>query len=328
MAQLNLILVSLLFLTLFLHSRPTHAQLSRHHYKNSCPNVENIVREAVKKKFHQTFTTVPATLRLFFHDCFVQGCDGSILVSSTPHNRAERDHPDNLSLAGDGFDTVIQAKAAVDAVPLCQNKVSCADILAMATRDVIALAGGPYYEVELGRFDGLRSKDSDVNGKLPEPGFNLNQLNTLFKHHGLTQTEMIALSGAHTVGFSHCNKFTNRVYNFKTTSRVDPTLDLKYAAQLKSMCPRNVDPRVAVDMDPVTPHAFDNVYFKNLQKGKGLFTSDQVLFTDSRSKAAVNAFASSNKIFHANFVAAMTKLGRVGVKNSHNGNIRTDCSVI
>jgi len=42
-------------------------------------------------------------------------------------------------LAGDGFDTVIQAKAAVDAVPLCQNKVSCADILAMATRDVIAL---------------------------------------------------------------------------------------------------------------------------------------------------------------------------------------------
>jgi len=68
-----------------------------------------------------------------------QGCDGSILVSSTPHNRAERDHPDNLSLAGDGFDTVIQAKAAVDAVPLCMNKVSCADILAMATRDVIAL---------------------------------------------------------------------------------------------------------------------------------------------------------------------------------------------
>ena len=118
------------------------------------------------------------------------------------------------------------------------------------------------------------------------------------------------------------------MYNFKTTSRVDPTLDLKYAAQLKLMCPRDVDPRVAVDMDPITPHAFDNVYFKNLQKGKGLFTSDQVLFTDSRSKAAVNAFASSNKIFRANFVAAMTKLGRVGVKNSHNGNIRTDCSVI
>ncbi|XP_027361046.1 peroxidase 51 [Abrus precatorius] len=328
MAQLNLILVWLLFISLCLYSCPTSAQLSRHHYAKTCPNVENIVRAAVKKKFHQTFVTVPATIRLFFHDCFVQGCDASVLVASKGNNKAEKDHPDNLSLAGDGFDTVIKAKAAVDAVPLCRNKVSCADILAMATRDVIALAGGPFYEVELGRFDGLRSKASDVNGRLPQPGFNLNQLNSLFAANGLTQTEMIALSGAHTVGFSHCNKFFNRVYNFNGKSRVDPTLNLKYAAELKSMCPRNVDPRIAIDMDPTTPRAFDNVYFKNLQQGKGLFSSDQVLFTDSRSKATVNAFASNSKIFHANFAAAMTKLGRVGVKNAQNGNIRTDCSVI
>lgn len=58
---------------------------------------------------------------------------------STGNNKAEKDHPDNLSLAGDGFDTVIKAKAAVDANPSCRNKVSCADILAMATRDVVAL---------------------------------------------------------------------------------------------------------------------------------------------------------------------------------------------
>ncbi|KAE9613062.1 hypothetical protein Lal_00027654 [Lupinus albus] len=328
MGQLSLIFVWLLFLSLCFNSCPTSAQLSRHHYAKICPNVENIVREAVKKKFQQTFVTVPATLRLFFHDCFVQGCDASVLVQSTANNRAEKDHPDNLSLAGDGFDTVNKAKAAVDAVPICQNKVSCADILAMATRDVIALAGGPFYEVELGRFDGLRSKDSDVSGRLPQPDFNLNQLNSLFKANGLTQTEMIALSGAHTVGFSHCSKFTNRVYNFKSPSRVDPTLDLQYATELKSMCPRDVDPRIAVNMDPITPRAFDNVYFKNLQKGKGLFTSDQVLFTDPRSKAAVNAFATNSKTFHANFVAAMTKLGRVGIKNAQNGNIRSDCSVI
>ncbi|XP_061338890.1 peroxidase 51-like [Gastrolobium bilobum] len=328
MAQLSLTIVWLLFLSLYLCACPTSAQLSRHHYATTCPNVENIVREAVKKKFHQTFLTVPATIRLFFHDCFVQGCDASLLVASTAHNKAEKDHPDNLSLAGDGFDTVIKAKEAVDAVPLCRNKVSCADILAMATRDVIALAGGPYYEVELGRFDGLRSKASDVHGRLPQPDFNLNQLNSLFAANGLTQTEMIALSGAHTVGFSHCNKFTDRVYDYKSKSRVDPTLNLQYAVELKAMCPRNVDPRIAINMDPTTPKKFDNVYFKNLQMGKGLFTSDQVLFTDRRSKASVNAFARDSKTFHANFVAAMTKLGRVGVKNARNGNIRTHCSVL
>lgn len=62
-----------------------------------------------------------------------------MIVASTPGNTAEKDHPDNLSLAGDGFDTVIKAKAAVDSNPRCRNKVSCADILALATRDVIQL---------------------------------------------------------------------------------------------------------------------------------------------------------------------------------------------
>lgn len=67
-----------------------------------------------------------------------QGCDASILIAS-PNNQAEKDHPDDISLAGDGFDTVIKAKAAVDSDPQCRNKVSCADILALATRDVVNL---------------------------------------------------------------------------------------------------------------------------------------------------------------------------------------------
>lgn len=58
---------------------------------------------------------------------------------ASPNGNAEKDHPDDISLAGDGFDTVIKAKAAVDNNPNCRNKVSCADILALATREVVAL---------------------------------------------------------------------------------------------------------------------------------------------------------------------------------------------
>ncbi|XP_039009386.1 peroxidase 50-like [Hibiscus syriacus] len=115
------------------------ANLRKNYYRKTCPNVENIVRDAVTKNFRQTFVTDPAKVRFFFHDCFVQGCDASAMIASSGGNKAEKDHPDNLSLAGDGFDTVIKAKEAGDAVPLCRNKVSCADILAMATRDAIAL---------------------------------------------------------------------------------------------------------------------------------------------------------------------------------------------
>lgn len=81
-------------------------------------------------------------------------------------------------------------------------------------------------------------------------------------------------------------------------------------------------------MDPTTPRTFDNVYYKNLQQGKGLFTSDQILFTDTRSRNTVNSFATNGNVFNANFITAMTKLGRIGVKTARNGKIRTDCSVL
>lgn len=317
------VLVSALLLPFFLTF--VAAQLSPNFYQNTCPNVESIVRQAVANKFQQTFVTVPATLRLFFHDCSVRGCDASIMIAS-PTNNAEKDHPDNLSLAGDGFDTVIKAKAAVDQNAQCRNKVSCADILALATRDVIVLAGGPSYTVELGRRDGRISTIASVQRKLPHPEFNLDQLNAMFASNGLTQRDMIALSGAHTLGFSHCNRFSKRIYNFSPKTPIDPTLNTQYALQLRQMCPLKVDPTIAINMDPTTPRIFDNAYFQNLRQGKGLFTSDQVLFTDTRSQATVNEFASSSTAFNNAFISAITKLGRVGVLTGTKGEIRIDCT--
>ncbi|GMI89521.1 hypothetical protein like AT4G30170 [Hibiscus trionum] len=315
----------LLHLTLSLSL--SHAKLGVDYYRNSCPDVESIVTSAVKAKLEQTFVTAPATLRLFFHDCFVRGCDASVMLASQ-NNRAEKDNPDDLSLAGDEFDTVIKAKAAVDSVPECRNKVSCADILALATRDVIALTGGPSYTVELGRLDGRISTRASVRHHLPHPDFNLDQLKAMFASHGLTLTDLVALSGAHTIGFSHCSQFSKRIYKFKSKSRIDPTINLPYARQLRQMCPEKVDPRMAIQMDPGTPQTFDNVYYINLQQGKGLFTSDQILFTDTRSRNIVNLFASNNTAFEEAFVAAITKLGRVGVKTGKHGEIRNDCSVV
>lgn len=134
---------------------------------------------------------------------------------------------------------------------------------------------------------------------------------------------MIALSGAHTIGASHCNRFADRLFS---SSGVDPSLNPAYAEQLKQSCPRNVDPSVVVQLDPTTPNTFDNVYYRNLVDGKGLFRSDEVLFTSSASKATVVGFANNGGQFNAAFVAAMRKLGRVGVKTGSAGEIRRDCS--
>ncbi|XP_073318146.1 peroxidase 16-like [Primulina huaijiensis] len=301
-------------------------RLSTNFYRNICPNVESLVRAAVETKFRQTFVTAPATLRLFFHDCFVRGCDASILLAS-PKGKAEKDHPDNLSLAGDGFDTVIKAKSAVDSIAHCRNKVSCADILALAARDAINLAGGPFYPVELGRRDGRISTMAGVQRKIPGPGFSLNHLISMFSRHKLHLTDLIALSGAHTIGFSHCGRFSHRIYNFSRSNSIDPTLNMAYAMQLRQTCPKNVDPRIAINMDPATSNTFDNAYYKNLIEGKGLFTSDQELFTDARSRATVNLFASNSAAFGDAFAQAMIKLGRIGVLTGKKGEIRIDCSM-
>lgn len=190
----------------------------------------------------------------------------------------------------------------------------------------LAQSGGPSYSVELGRRDGLISKASRVAGKLPEPAFGLNLLNSIFRKHNLTQTDMIALSGAHTVGFSHCSRVANRIYSFSNSSPVDPSLDPTYAQQLMKACPPNVDPTIAIDMDPNTPNTFDNIYYQNLIDGKGLFTSDQVLFSDPASRPTVANFAANTGNFEAAFATAMTKLGRVGVKTGSQGEIRRDCT--
>ncbi|KAJ4782722.1 Peroxidase [Rhynchospora pubera] len=85
---LVLLLVPLASLFLLLGS--TSAQLSVNYYSKTCPNAEEIVR----KEMIQILSVAPSFagpfLRLHFHDCFVRGCDGSVLLDSTPGNKAEK----------------------------------------------------------------------------------------------------------------------------------------------------------------------------------------------------------------------------------------------
>lgn len=50
-------------------------QLVENFYSFTCPSVEAVVQQVVTNKISQTFITIPATLRLFFHDCFVEVVD-------------------------------------------------------------------------------------------------------------------------------------------------------------------------------------------------------------------------------------------------------------
>ncbi|MCI35472.1 peroxidase 63-like, partial [Trifolium medium] len=57
----------------------------------------------------------------------------------------------------------------------CPGVVSCSDILATATRDLVVVVGGPFYELDFGRKDSVESKAIDAENKYPLPTMTMSQ---------------------------------------------------------------------------------------------------------------------------------------------------------
>jgi peroxidase len=98
-----------------------------------------------------------------------------------------------------------------------------------------------------------------------------------------------------------------------------------FANQLRGTCPAILNPNNFVFLDATTFATFDNGYYRSLQHGQGVLASDQLLYTDPRSRGMVNLFASNQGAFFNAFVNGMNKLGRIGVKTALDGEIRRDC---
>eukprot|EP00253_Pinus_taeda_P029491 PITA_29491 len=302
-------------------------------YDYSCPEAESTVFEVVRDAFLNRSEVAPGLIRMHFHDCFVRGCDGSILIDSTANNTAEKDSPvNNPSLHG--YDVIDRAKSRLETI--CPNTVSCADILAFAARDSAKLAS-PYqfplgWDVPAGRRDGIISLASEVATNIPAPTFNVSQLTQRFASKGLSQKDMVILSGAHSIGVSHCTSFVTRLYNFSTTIPTDPSLDPKYAALLKEKCPQGSPSNniTTVFMDIITPETLDNLYYDGLLNKHGLFTSDAALLTDPNTATVVDASAGSYNLrtWQQNFAAAMVNMGMIIELTGNEGQIRRKCSVI
>ncbi|GLJ19921.1 hypothetical protein SUGI_0360900 [Cryptomeria japonica] len=296
------------------------------YYRHTCPQAEKIVSQTVANAVKANPGVAAALIRMHFHDCFVRGCDGSILIDSTSGNSAEKDSPaNNPSLSG--YDIIDAAKSRIEAK--CPGVVSCADIVALAARDSAQQAGGLYWAVEGGRRDGRVSRASDIPGNLPPPSFDVNQLTQLFASKQLSQDEMVTLSGAHSIGVSHCSSFTaDRLYNFSGRGVQDPSMDPRYALQLKAKCPASSSSSsVVVPLDPLSPTNLDVKYYVDLQVKRGLLKSDQTLMTNDATSRLVKINAKYPTIWRKNFGRAMVKMGAIDVLTGSQGEIRKQCRV-
>ncbi|KAK1352722.1 Peroxidase [Heracleum sosnowskyi] len=233
--------------------------------------------------------TIPAAIiRLYFHDCFVRGCDASVLLKTTSSkNPSEQDSVANKGLRG--LDVIEKVKAKVEAE--CPGTVSCADILAFATRDSTYKAGGIYYNITSGRRDGTVSLESEVTQFLPPPFLDVPPMLQFFTNKSMSVIEMTALSGAHSIGLSQCSTFS-------------------------------------VDLDDVTPYRLDNQYHRNLKRNMGVLTSDQVLASSPLTADIMKKYIDNPEVWVKDFAEAMVHLGNLDVLTGTKGEIRNKCGTV
>ncbi|CAM0883282.1 unnamed protein product [Alopecurus aequalis] len=295
-------------------------------YNETCPSAEDLVLHEMRDIVHGDPTLGPALLRLLFHDCFVRGCDGSIMLKSRS-KKGERDAmPMSYTLRG--FDEVERIKAKLE--DECPMTVSCADIIIMAARDAVSLANGPWFPVETGRRDGKVSSCLDAKNDLAPPDANIVDLKTYFSVKSLSWKDLVVLSGSHTIGQAHCAAFAeDRLYNNSGHGVQDPSLNKTYAPDLRAKCeagkPRDM---TLVDMNPESPREFDLSYYRDVYNNKSLFVSDQALLNDKWTRDYVKRMATAETPheFFDDYAKAMINMGRMEVLTGDNGEIRKFCS--
>ncbi|GLJ25109.1 hypothetical protein SUGI_0480210 [Cryptomeria japonica] len=290
-------------------------------YNSTCAKLESIVKKRIKFYLKRDITQAAGLLRLHFHDCFVQGCDASVLLDGSASGPNEKNATPNLTLRAKAFEIINDIKKRVDKA--CGVIVSCADIIALAARDSIAGTGGPEYKVPLGRRDSRTfATINKTNKNIPKPQFNASTLIAAFAKKGLNISDLVALSGGHTIGMGHCTSFEGRLYPTQ-----DKTLDKSFAEKLIVTCPSTNYTNTTV-LDIRSPNVFDNKYYVDLLNRQGLFTSDQDLYTNSRTKQIVIDFALDQELFFQEFALAMTKMGQLSVITGNNGEVRSNCSAL
>ncbi|XP_027355065.1 putative L-ascorbate peroxidase 6 isoform X1 [Abrus precatorius] len=172
--------------------------------KQAVTNEYLLIKEEVRKVLSKG--KAAGVLRLVFHDAGTFDIDENTggMNGSIVH---ELGRPENAGLKK-SVKVLQKAKTQIDAI----QPVSWADMIAVAGAEAVEVCGGPPIQVSLGRLDSLVP---DPEGRLPEESLNASGLKKCFQRKGFSTQELVALSGAHTIGgkgFGSPISFDNSYY--------------------------------------------------------------------------------------------------------------------
>jgi len=236
-------------------------------------DLESDVRGELDKLFDST-PCMPIMVRLAWHDAGTYDKD----TKTGGANASIRFDPELSHGANAGL------KIAIDLLEPIKSKfpdISYADLYQLASVEAIKYAGGPDIPFRLGRSDAPAPKECTPDGRLPDANERMPHLRDVFYRMGLNDKEIIALSGAHTLGRAHSDRsgFEDKAWT-------------------------------------VNPVVFDNTYFKELLANDNpallRLTSDEALMDEDEMLAVVKSYAESQDTFFADYSAAHEKLSELG----------------
>lgn len=160
--------------------------------------------------------------------------------------------------------------------------VSYADLYQLASVQAIAFSGGPKIPFRFGRKDATKEMKPTPADRLPDADQRMPHLRDVFYRMGMNDSEIVALSGAHTLGRAHADR----------SGKDGPWTKV--------------------------PIVFDNTYFVEILKEKPdpallRMESDLALLDDPDTKSLVEKYAADQDAFFADYSKAHVKLSELGV---------------
>lgn len=204
-------------------------------------------------------------------------------------------------------------------------EVSYADLFQMASACAVELAGGPKIDMKYGRVDASGPKDCSPEGNLPDaeagPGGKYGgkpemedttpngHLRKVFYRMGLNDEEIVALSGAHTLGRAYKDRsgLGKEVTKFTDGSKI-----------VRKDGKEGIGKKGGSSWTEKWL-TFDNSYFTTMADEKAdaellKLSSDKTLFDDEGFAPFANKFKDSQDEFFKSYAKAHKKLSELGSK--------------
>lgn len=240
----------------------------------------------------------PMMLRLAFHDA---GTYDALTKTGGPNGSIRNPQELNHS-ANRGLET------AVDLCEKVKRKHPCityADLYQLAGVVAVEVTGGPTIHFVPGRQDSL---SSPKEGLLPDANKGADHLRSVFNRMGLEDKDIVALSGAHTLGGAH-----KQVSGFDGKWTEEPwKFDNSYFKELlksstKFPTPSN-PPTGYSQQKPSSSAAGEDSTGRRLF----IFSTDQALIKDPKFLEYVMLYEQDEEAFFRDYAASHKKLSELG----------------